>query len=189
MSGTSSRLARLPIGRRRFLGIGAMALAGGLVPGRALAALFAAPERSLAFYNLHTGESLKTVYWADGRYLEQGLCEITHLMRDFRANLARAIEPRLLDLLYVLHQQLDTNAPFDLISGYRSPITNTLLHAHSEGVAMHSLHMYGMAADIRVPGRRLGAVRGAAIGLGGGGVGYYPRSDFVHVDVGRVRYW
>ncbi len=184
-------MRNLPAGlsRRRFIGLGATALAGVMIPGHALASGFWSGDRSLSFYNLHTGESLKTVYWAGNRYISEGLQAINYVMRDFRLNLEVQIDPRLLDLLYSLHYELDTTAPFDLISGYRSPKTNAMLQAHSEAVATNSLHMYGMAADIRVPGRYLANVHRAATALHGGGVGYYPRADFVHVDVGRVRYW
>jgi uncharacterized protein YcbK (DUF882 family) len=175
--------------RRAFLRVGALALAGISLPTSAIAAMRVRRERSLSFYNLHTGESLKTVYYADGRYLPEGLNAINYLMRDFRLNLVKPIDPRLLDLLHSLNFVMDTSAPFNLISGYRSPQTNAMLHAHSEGVAVHSLHIDGRAADIRVPGRSLGYLRRAAIALRGGGVGYYPASDFVHVDTGRVRYW
>ena len=148
----------------------------------------AAPERSLSFYNLHTSESLKTVYWADGDYLPDGLAAINHNLRDYRTGEVREIDRRLLDLLHQLHGQLETNQPFQLISGYRSPATNAMLHEHSDGVAQHSLHMEGMAADIRVEGRTLEQIRKTALAMKLGGVGYYP-SQFVHVDVGRVRFW
>ncbi len=177
------------ISRRRFICLGATALAGLAIPGHALASGFWSGERSLSFYNLHTGESLKTVYYADNQYVPEGLQAINYLMRDFRLNLEVNIDRRLLDLLYALHYTLDTSAPFDLVSGYRSPQTNAMLHAHSEAVATNSLHMFGMAADICVPGRYLANVHRAAMSLRGGGVGYYPRSGFVHVDCGRVRYW
>lgn len=101
----------------------------------------------------------------------------------------KAIERRLLDLLHRLHATLDTSEPFHVISGYRSPDTNAMLLARGGGVARHSLHMDGQAIDLRVPGRALSKIRGAALALRGGGVGYYPGSDFVHVDVGRVRWW
>ncbi len=177
------------LSRRRFIGLSATALAGVIIPGHALAANFWSRDRSLSFYNLHTGESLKTVYFAENRYVPEGLQAINYVMRDFRLNLEVDIDRRLLDLLCALHSQLDTTAPFDLISGYRSPQTNAMLHSHSEAVATNSLHMYGMAADICVPGRYLANVHRAAMSLRGGGVGYYPRSGFVHVDCGRVRYW
>jgi uncharacterized protein YcbK (DUF882 family) len=162
-----------------------------LIPGAALAAfrLPYPPQRSLAFYNLHTGESLRTVYCENGRYVDGALGEINYILRDFRANAIKPIDPRLLDLLYSLNQRLYTQQPFHLISGYRTPATNAMLAARSEGVAHHSLHIEAKAADIRVPDRTLGEVWRAAMDLMIGGVGYYPRSDFVHVDVGRVRFW
>jgi uncharacterized protein YcbK (DUF882 family) len=94
-----------------------------------------------------------------------------------------------LDLLFALRNQLDTHETFHIISGYRSRETNARLRAHSTGIAENSLHLVGKAIDIRIPGRQLGTLRKAAVALQGGGVGYYPKSDFVHVDVGRVRYW
>jgi len=162
-----------------------------LVPGAALAALRIAypPERRISIYNLHTGESLTTTYCENGRYVDGALQQINFIMRDFRANEIKPIEPRLLDLLYSLNRRLYTQEPFHLISGYRSPKTNAMLAARSEGVARHSLHIEGKAADIRVPGRRLWEVWQASMELLEGGVGFYPRSDFVHVDVGRVRRW
>jgi uncharacterized protein YcbK (DUF882 family) len=95
----------------------------------------------------------------------------------------------LFDLLHQLSGRLETSGPFQIISGYRSPATNAALHARSSGVAKHSLHMEGMATDIRVPGVELGRLRAAALDIGRGGVGYYPQSNFVHVDTGRVRRW
>ena len=146
-------------------------------------------ERTLSFYNLHTGESLKTVYWAEGKYIAESLSDINHVLRDFRNNEIKPIDLTLLDLLHAITLQLDTSKPVQLISGYRSPSTNALLHARSSGVARHSLHMDGMAADIRIPGHDLRELHKFAVAMRGGGVGYYPKSDFVHMDVGPVRYW
>ncbi len=192
MSGSFEENQRLnTMTRRRFLKLGALSTACLSLPSAAWAGLRApsAPARGLAFYNIHTGESLKTMYWEKGRYISGALGEINHILRDFRANEVRPIEPSLLDFLHALAGKLDTRQPFHLISGYRSPATNAMLAAHSEGVARHSLHQFGKAADIRVPGRDLKTLHRVAIALRGGGVGYYPRSDFVHVDIGRVRYW
>ena len=176
------------LNRRRFLGIaGAAALSGMAAP--ALAAPFAPRPRLLAFDNLHTGEKLKTVYWADGEYLPEAMRHIDWLLRDFRTEQIHSIDPRLLDLLADLHVRLDSRQPFEVISGYRSPETNAMLASLTDGVAQNSLHMQGMAIDIRVPGRHLRYVRTAALALRRGGVGYYPSSDFVHVDTGRVRTW
>ncbi|MDE3155918.1 MAG: DUF882 domain-containing protein, partial [Acidobacteriota bacterium] len=148
-----------------------------------------APERALAFYNLHTDERLKTVYWAEGDYVPDALTDINHILRDFRTGTVKPVHTDLLELLHRLSATLDTAQPFDIISGYRSPATNAMLRHRSEGVAKNSLHMRAMAIDIRVPGQSLAHLHRAAVSLRGGGVGYYPKSDFVHVDVGRVRYW
>lgn len=176
--------------RRQFL---KTALAAGAIlsfPGNALSR--PAPperERSLAFYNLHTGERVKSTYWADGRYLFPALQEISHFMRDFRTGEIKSIDPRLLDLLYQVGLHLDTREQIHLISGYRSPETNAMLRRHSRGVALHSLHLDGRAADIRIPGHSLETLRKVALFLKGGGVGYYPHLDFVHMDTGRIRQW
>jgi len=177
--------------RRRVLKLGTVIAGTALIPGVALADLRVPypPERELKFYNLHTGESLNALYCDKGCYIDGALKEINYILRDFRANEIKPIDPRLLDLLYTINRRLYTAEPFDIISGYRSPATNAMLAARSEGVARHSMHIEGKAADIRVPGRTLGEVWRAAIGLWSGGVGFYPRSDFVHVDVGRVRFW
>lgn len=178
------------LARRGFLKAGAAVLAAGL-HGRVFAAVPAvfAPERRLAFLNTHTGENLSAMYWADGAYQPDSLAEIYRVLRDFRSGDVGPIDTGLLDLLHTLAVALDTGVPFHVISGYRSPATNAMLAEKGGGVARHSLHMDGLAIDIRIPGRELADVRRAALALRGGGVGYYPASDFVHVDVGRVRQW
>jgi uncharacterized protein YcbK (DUF882 family) len=145
--------------------------------------------RSLAFYNLHTGENLNTAYWESGEYIPTALSEINYLFRDFRANEIKAIDPRLLDVLYDLQLLTGSSQPISLVSGYRTYATNAMLAAHSEGVARHSMHIEGKASDIRIPGVELRDLQRAALSLGAGGVGYYPQSNFVHVDTGRVRHW
>ena len=144
--------------------------------------------RTLALHNLHTGETLDTAYWADGRYLPEGMRRIEWLLRDHRTDEVHPIDPWLLDLLVELQGRL--HAPrFEVVSGYRSPATNAMLASLSDGVAQQSFHLQGKAIDIRVPGRRLRQVRAAAMTLQGGGVGYYPHSDFVHIDTGPIRHW
>jgi uncharacterized protein YcbK (DUF882 family) len=185
------------LNRRRFLGLGAIAAAGAALPARLSAAsapkaAAPAPERVLSFFNTHTGERLKTSYCCGGVYRPDALEQINHILRDFRANEIKPIDPALLDLLHELGGTLETDQPFHIISGYRSPHTNTLLRERggaATGVASRSLHMVGKAIDIRVPGVKLDNLRGAAQSLKLGGVGYYPSSNFVHVDTGRVRYW
>jgi len=180
--------------RRAFLGIGAAAAAATLIPGtaRAATALARTPERTLSFFNTHTGERLKTTYCSGGCYRPEALQELNHIMRDFRANATKPIDPRVFDLLHELGGTLETDQPFHIISGYRSPETNALLRERggaATGVASHSLHMVGQAIDIRVPGVKLDHLRDTAKSLKIGGVGFYPDLNFVHVDVGRVRYW
>jgi len=186
--GQQSQPDERTISRRRFLRMGMLATVAGISPRLAFGES-RCPERLLAFYNTHTGENLKTVYWFNGNYLPEGLKEIDLILRDHRTGEIKNIDPRLLDLLFALHGELGASEPFHIISGYRSAATNALLRSISDGIATNSLHLDGKAADIRVPGIAVSALRQAAIALQGGGVGYYPRSDFVHVDIGRVRYW
>jgi uncharacterized protein YcbK (DUF882 family) len=178
------------ITRRRFVAIAGLAAAQLIVPGIAMARTrVRIRRRMLRFYNLHTGESLKTVYWENGEYDPDELDRVNYILRDFRANEIKPIDPALLDLLVGIQKRLGTSQPFQVVSGYRSPLTNAMLHANSEGVAVHSLHLEGKAIDICVEGRSLSQIRRAAWKLQGGGVGYYPRTGFVHVDTGRIRWW
>jgi uncharacterized protein YcbK (DUF882 family) len=178
----------MKLSRRALLGT-ILSGAGACLTRPAFAALTEAGPRRLAFYNLHTGERLAATYWVEGRYIADELKGIDRVLRDFRTGDIAPIDRNLLDLLHVLQQKMDIREPFHVISGYRSPRTNDMLRHESGGVASNSLHMSGKAIDIRVPGRRLIQVRDQALALGAGGVGYYPKSDFVHVDTGRVRRW
>ncbi|MEZ4601439.1 MAG: DUF882 domain-containing protein [Syntrophotaleaceae bacterium] len=147
-------------------------------------------EKTLSFYNTHTGEELKNVvFWADGRYLPETMRDINYLLRDFRNNETADIDPLLCDQLFSVRQKLGTDRPFHIISGYRSPETNSMLRSRSSGVAKKSLHLVGRAVDVRVPGSHLVDLRKAALALEAGGVGYYPTSNFVHLDTGPVRRW
>jgi uncharacterized protein YcbK (DUF882 family) len=172
--------------RRQLLQYG-LGLAGSAALGAP--ALAAGGARSIAFTNLHTGESLSATYWEAGAYVPDALAALNHLLRDYRTGEIHAIAPNLFDLIASLRGRLETNATVQVISGYRSPATNAALHARSEGVASHSLHMQGLATDLRIAGVDLGHLRDAAWSLQGGGVGFYPQSQFVHMDVGRVRSW
>lgn len=154
----------------------------------ALAASNNAKDMFLSFYNRHTGESLKKcTFWAGGDYDPQALKEINKLFRDHRTHAVHDIDRNLLHVLHKIQKQLETIEPFHLISGYRSPASNSMLNAKSRGVAKRSLHVSGKAADIYVPGRTLKQVQGVAKALRAGGVGRY--TEFVHVDTGRIRYW
>jgi uncharacterized protein YcbK (DUF882 family) len=179
------------IGRRRFVAIaGLVAGAAAAAPTGALAMLTApSTPRRLRFYNLHTSERLDIVYFEKNRYVPQALAEIDFILRDFRQNVVKPIHPGLLDLVVAIRRKLHSDAEVGIISGYRTPQTNAMLAARSDGVAHHSLHMDGMALDWRVPGRTLEELHRAAVAMRGGGVGYYPASDFVHTDIGRIRYW
>jgi uncharacterized protein YcbK (DUF882 family) len=162
-----------------------------VVPRRGHAALRsdASSTRSLFLHNLHTDEHLEVTYWARGTYRADALAQIDWIMRDHRSDEVAAIDRNLVDLLHRLQMQLGGKRTFEVISGYRSPATNAMLASVSDGVARKSLHIEGKALDLNVAGVRLSTLRNAATALKGGGVGYYPQSGFVHVDVGRVRYW
>lgn len=181
----------LPLTRRRLLKLGALAVVGGILPRAAFGNSNSAStlERTLSFYNTHTAERLQTTYWEKGNYITESLADINHILRDHRTNEVENIDTELLDLLFALQNDLDFRQPFHVISGYRSARTNATLRGNSSGVAKKSLHVQGKAIDIRAPGRDLRSLRRAAVALKAGGVGYYAKSGFVHVDVGRVRYW
>jgi uncharacterized protein YcbK (DUF882 family) len=149
----------------------------------------AADVRRAFVHNLHTGEKLDAVYFEAGRYVPQALAEAMRVMRDWRNGAEHVMDPRLFDVLHALGAKLGSGQPFQLISGYRSPQTNAMLHAESGQVASHSQHMLGKASDIRIEGVPLARLHEAALSLKAGGVGYYPVSNFVHVDVWRVRNW
>jgi uncharacterized protein YcbK (DUF882 family) len=179
------------INRRSFLKLGSLAILAysGTAAAAETSLLSGIPERTLSFYNLHTAETLKTVYWAEGAYIPESLSQVDRLMRDHRSGEIHEIDRRLLDVLCELRMRMKTSVNFEVISGYRSPSTNAALRSHSTGVAEHSLHTRGMAADIRLPKQNLASLRTVAISMKAGGVGYYPASQFIHVDVGRVRTW
>jgi uncharacterized protein YcbK (DUF882 family) len=145
--------------------------------------------RTIALLNTHTGDRFNAAYWEQGNYVPDAMAAIKHVMRDHRNNEVHDIDPRLLDELSHLNGLVGAAAPYQIISGYRSPATNAMLHANSDGVASHSLHMEGKAIDIRMAGVDLPRLRDAALSMQSGGVGFYPASDFIHVDTGRVRRW
>jgi len=146
-------------------------------------------ERDIAFRHRHTGETLNTVYYANGRYIPSALREVNWLLRDFRSDEVKEIDPQLLDLLYAVRQRLESNEAYEVYSGYRSPETNAKLRLEGWGVARNSLHMQGMAIDIGLPGSASRHIANCALSLQRGGVGTYRRSSFVHLDVGEVRTW
>lgn len=144
---------------------------------------------SLSVYNIHTTESLKVTYREEGALVTGALDEINHMLRDFRTGECIPIDVDLLDTLTLLYDHFGRRGHYELISGYRSPRTNAALRHVTTGVAKNSLHMDGRAADVRLVGTPTDKLRDAALALARGGVGYYPDSNFVHVDTGAVRSW
>lgn len=148
-----------------------------------------ARARRLALKSLHTDESLEVEYWCDGAYVPAALDALEHLLRDFRNDARHPIDPRLFDILSEVATRLEVEPEFAVISGYRSPVTNAMLHERSSGVAARSLHLEGRAIDVRLARTDCAALANMGLALARGGVGYYRRSDFVHLDTGRVRTW
>lgn len=146
-------------------------------------------HRTLSFEHAHTGEKLKLTYFERGVYIKDALQDINYLLRDFRNDDVHPIDTALLDQLFDLKQTIGFNKPFHILSGYRSPSTNAQLRKRSHGVAEHSFHMKGRAIDIRVEGISTKTIRNTALAMAQGGVGYYPRNKFVHLDTGRYRTW
>jgi len=138
---------------------------------------------------MHTGESLRTVYWADGHYIREAVRDINWILRDHHSDEVRPMNAGVLDVLGMLRDRLETPEPFMVVCGYRSWATNHAMYLEGNGVASNSYHVHGMAIDLRAERRSLRQVRDAALSLQCGGVGYYPRSNFVHVDCGPVRRW
>lgn len=146
-------------------------------------------HRMLSFEHTHTGEKLNLTYFERGKYIEGALQEINYLLRDFRTEETHPIDTALLDQLFDLKQTIGTNKPFHIISCYRSPLTNAQLRKNSHKVAEHSYHLKGRAIDIRVEDVASKTIRNAALALAQGGVGFYPRDNFVHLDTGKFRAW
>ena len=186
-----SPIVQVDHSRRRFLSNSASLLAVGIVAplasGKALASI--TQPRSLDFYHTHTGEKLSLEYHDGSGYITESLGEINRYLRDFRTGDIHPIDTGLLDLLHDIRILTGSNGTFEVISGYRSSATNSKLRSASGGVAKRSLHMQGKAIDIRLSGFDTRELHKASKSLKQGGVGYYPKSNFVHVDTGRVRYW
>jgi len=174
--------------RRAVLGVfaGLCAVAAAPVYARAPGLLRGAGDvRRISMYSQRTGESLDTVYFANGRYIPESLSEISYFMRDWRENAVMKYDARNVDILAATLGLMDTSEPYLMISGYRTPKTNRMLR----GAASHSYHMKAMAADVRLKSRNVKQISGAAFACNGGGVGIYNRSNFVHMDCGPVRSW
>ena len=175
--------------RRAFLkqalvALGAMPLA----PGWARATE-GASERWLELRNIHTNEVLRTTFQDASGFVADALRKLQHLLRDYRSGQEHEIDPGLYVQLSELARAAGVAPRYEVISGYRSPATNSLLHDTGHNVSEHSLHMQGKAMDVRLRGYDLAALRDLALTAKRGGVGYYPHSNFIHIDTGRVRTW
>lgn len=185
------------INRRSFLGLGAATLGGVMLPSLVTSAsaanfkggVIGEGARRLTFRNTHTGDSFSGVYRVGSKYLPDAFKQINYVLRDFRTDQVYAMDPRLIDIIYTVHRMTGQSKPFEIISGYRSPKTNTMLRGKSSGVAKKSYHMKGQAIDLRIKDFSTARLRDLAKSLRAGGVGYYSKSDFIHVDTGDVRSW
>lgn len=146
-------------------------------------------HKALAIQNPHTGDNVQVTYFENGRYVTGALNEISHLCRDHHTGDVYPVDPSLLDQLFELKQSLGVSKPFHLVCGYRSPFTNAMLRSQSHAVAKNSLHMQGRAVDIRIEGLDTRVISNAAIAMQRGGVGFYHRDNFVHLDSGDIRSW
>ncbi|MGH1413378.1 MAG: YcbK family protein [Pelagimonas sp.] len=145
--------------------------------------------RRVRMYSGRTGERIDMIYWIEGKYLADAVKEINYFMRDWRTNDVKKIDLRTVDIMAAAHNLMDVSEPYMLISGYRSPKTNAMLRSRSSGVAKNSRHLRGQAADLRLASRSVNQIYQAAKSCGGGGVGRYSKSNFVHMDCGPVRSW
>jgi uncharacterized protein YcbK (DUF882 family) len=146
--------------------------------------------RRLSLVHTHTGERIALAFAIDGHYPSEALLALDHFLRDHYSGQVGRIDPQLFELLHRVQTALGSSSPYEIISGYRDPGTNERLRqTRSGGVARHSLHMEGRAIDVRLPGVALADLRDAALSLRAGGVGFYARDRFVHLDTGRVRAW
>lgn len=179
------------ISRRGILGVfAATTVAAAPVMSNAAGLLRGAGDyRRITMYSGRTGESIDTVYWVEGKYIRDALNEINIFMRDWRSGTVIGIDPRTIDIAAASHRLLQTKEPFMMLSGYRSPQTNSMLRSRSSGVARNSLHVQGKAADMRLKSRSVAQIYNAAASCRAGGVGKYTRSSFVHMDCGPLRTW
>ena len=177
--------------RRGILGVfAATTVAAAPVMANAFGVIRGAGDyRRVRMYSGRTGESIDTVYWVDGKYIRDALNEINIFMRDWRTGQVIGIDPRMVDIAAASARLMQTNEPYMMLSGYRSPKTNAMLRSRSGGVARNSLHMTGKAADLRLKSRSVSQMYKAATACRAGGVGKYSRSNFVHMDCGPLRTW
>lgn len=179
------------IDRRDLMKLGLMGILGSVVPllpaKTAQASSYGAQR--VSFRQQHTGETFNGVYRVGDRYLPEAFERMNYVLRDFRTREVFPMDPRVIDIISIIQAKSGSSQPLEILSGYRSPKTNAMLRRASTGVAKNSFHMYGQALDIRMPGQSTRNIRNIARSLRAGGVGYYPKSNFVHVDTGTIRSW
>jgi uncharacterized protein YcbK (DUF882 family) len=180
--------------RRDVLKVGMAGFLASIVPLFASRKAFAAMGGDyglsrVSFRHTHTGESFSGVYRAGDKYLPEAFERLNYILRDFRTKEVFPMDPRVLDIISLVQAKTQTGKPMEILSGYRCPRTNAMLRHETSGVAKNSFHMYGQAIDFRMPGYNTSRLRKIAMDVKSGGVGYYPKSDFVHVDTGKIRHW
>jgi uncharacterized protein YcbK (DUF882 family) len=176
------------VSRRHLVSLGLGAVVVSPIPAWA----FTPPQnesRELSFNNIHTSERTRCLYFDKGHYVPDALENLNHFLRDWRTNDVHPIDPALFDQINVLQGLMQTKGEFNIICGFRSAKTNAALHERSTGVATHSQHLVGKAIDLNLDGKDLSYLHKAALSLRSGGVGYYPSSNFIHLDTGPVRKW
>lgn len=190
-SGADGSVPSLDVTRRDLMRMGAWGVAASVVPviGIGKAEASSRGVWGISFRQAHTGESYSGVYRVGNKYLPEAFERLNYFMRDFRTGDAFPMDPRVIDILSMIQAGVGQGKPIEVLSGYRSPRTNAMLRNGSGGVARNSFHMYGQAVDLRVPGYNTAQLAKLAKGLRAGGVGYYARSNFVHVDTGDIRSW
>jgi uncharacterized protein YcbK (DUF882 family) len=171
--------------RRRFI----RSAFAGVLSCAASPVLAAYGQREVSFVHTLTGEKLNAVYFRNGAYDQTALLRVAYVLRDFHSGDVRNIDPMLLDTLFELQVRADHDKPYQIISGYRNPATNTELKKTVQAVAEHSMHIEGRAIDIRVAGVSTKKLRDLAVAMNRGGVGYYPNGNSLHLDTGRIRTW
>ena len=184
---TASLQRELVSNRRQFMGMAAGAAAVVPLSWREVSAAY--PDRTISLRHITTKEELSTTYMRNGRFDADALDALDRFMRDWRTGDAIRMDRRLYDMLFAVAQRFRSDSPFVVVSGYRTEFTNDMLRRRGRGAAKNSLHTYGMAVDFNLPGIKLSALRREVMDLKAGGVGYYPRSHFLHMDTGSVRYW
>ncbi len=175
--------------RRDFLKKSILLGSGLIVSPHELFAYRLPVDREIKLYNVHTGEHLKAIYWSKDHFVQSEIDRINYFLRDFRTGDVKKMDVKLMDLLYAIQLIRDTDKPFRVLSGYRSQKTNEMLRKKSESVAKNSFHLKAKAIDINLPGTELKDLKKLAHFLKRGGVGYYPRNGFMHIDTGPIRYW